>query len=69
LSWTIRTGDGSVDLVLHPDFQTNIDASTATPISWASHVTVEERLAFADSRQDDGGGQPLTIQQVMARSG
>jgi len=29
----IRTGDGSVDLVLPSDFQTNIDASTAMAIS------------------------------------
>ncbi len=62
-SWTIRTGDGSVDLVLPPDFQTNIDASTGDGhISLGIPVTVEG--TFSNSQihgKMNGGGQPLTI--------
>ncbi len=62
-SWTIRTGDGSVDLVLPSDFQTNIDASTGDGhISLGIPVTVEG--SFSNSQihgKMNGGGQPLTI--------
>src|SRR5438876_1293967 len=62
-SWTIRTGDGSVDLVLPADFQTNIDASTGDGhISLGVPVTVEG--TFSNSQihgKMNGGGQPLTI--------
>jgi len=62
-SWTIRTGDGSVDLVLPSDFQTNIDASTGDGhISLGVPVTVEG--TFSNSQihgKMNGGGQQLTI--------
>src|SRR5207253_9081628 len=41
-SWAIHTGDGSVDLVLPADFQTNIDASPGDGhISLGMPVTIE----------------------------
>jgi hypothetical protein len=62
-SWSIRTGDGSVDIVLPSDFQTNIDASTGDGhISLGVPVTVEG--TFSNSQvhgKMNGGGQPLTI--------
>jgi DUF4097 and DUF4098 domain-containing protein YvlB len=62
-SWTIRTGDGSVDLVLPADFQTNIDASTGDGhISLGIPVTVEGTFSNSQIRgKMNGGGQPLTI--------
>jgi len=62
-SWTIRTGDGSVDLVLPSDFQTNIDASTGDGhISLGIPVTVEGTFSNSQIRgKMNGGGQPLTI--------
>src|SRR6266581_4447777 len=62
-SWTIRTGDGSVDLVLPPDFQTNIDASTGDGhISLGIPVTIEGTFKNSEMHgKMNGGGQPLTI--------
>ena len=62
-SWTIRTGDGSVDLVLPSDFQTNIDASTGDGhISLGIPVTVEGTFKNSEMHgKMNGGGQPLTI--------
>jgi len=62
-SWSIRTGDGSVDLILPADFQANIDASTNDGhISLGIPVTVEG--TFSNSQihgKMNGGGQSLTI--------
>jgi DUF4097 and DUF4098 domain-containing protein YvlB len=62
-SWTIHTGDGSVDITLPPDLQANIDASTNDGhISLGIPVTVEG--TFSNSQihgKMNGGGQPLTI--------
>lgn len=62
-SWNIRTGDGSVDIVLPGDFQANIDASTGDGhISLGMPVTVEG--TFSNSQihgKMNGGGQQLTI--------
>jgi len=62
-SWTIRTGDGSVDLVLPSDFQTNIDASTGDGhISLGIPVTIEGTFKNSEMHgKMNGGGQPLTI--------
>ncbi len=62
-SWTIRTGDGSVDLVLPADFQTNIDASTGDGhISLGIPVTIEGTFKNSEMHgKMNGGGQPLTI--------
>jgi hypothetical protein len=62
-SWSIRTGDGSVDMVLPADLQANIDASTSDGhISLGIPVTVEG--TFSNSQihgKMNGGGQSLTI--------
>ncbi len=62
-SWSIRTGDGSVDIVLPADLQANIDASTNDGhISLGIPVTVEG--TFSNSQvhgKMNGGGQPFTI--------
>jgi hypothetical protein len=62
-SWTIRTGEGSVDLVLPADFQTNIDASTGDGhISLGIPVTIEGTFKNSEMHgKMNGGGQPLTI--------
>lgn len=62
-SWTIRTGDGSVDLVLPADFQTDIDASTGDGhISLGISVTVEGTFSKSQIHgKMNGGGQSLTI--------
>jgi hypothetical protein len=62
-SWTIRTGDGSVDLVLPSDFQTNIDASTGDGhISLGIPVTIEGTFKNSEMHgKMNGGGQPLII--------
>jgi DUF4097 and DUF4098 domain-containing protein YvlB len=62
-SWTIRTGDGSVDLVLPADFQTNIDASTGDGhISLGIPVTIEGTFKNSEMHgKMNGGGQALTI--------
>jgi DUF4097 and DUF4098 domain-containing protein YvlB len=62
-SWTITTGDGSVDLEIPGDLQANIEASTHDGhISLGLPITVEG--TFSSSRitgKLNGGGQTLTI--------
>jgi hypothetical protein len=62
-SWSIRTGDGSVDIVLPADLQANIDASTNDGhISLGIPVTVEG--TFSNSQihgKMNGGGESLTV--------
>jgi hypothetical protein len=62
-SWTIRTGDGSVDLVLPADFQANIEATTGDGhISLGIPVTVEGTFSKSEIRgKMNGGGQSLLI--------
>src|SRR5258706_11072113 len=62
--WSIRTRDGSVELVLPAELQGNIDASTNNGhISLGIPVTVEG--TFSSNSQIhgkmNGGGEPLTI--------
>ena len=61
--WSVRTGDGSVEMGLPGDFQANIDASTGDGhISSSLSLTVEG--TFSNSQihgKMSGGGQPLTI--------
>jgi putative adhesin len=61
--WTLRTGDGSVDLVLPADFQANINATTGDGhISLGIPVTVEGTFSKSEIRgKMNGGGQTLTI--------
>ena len=62
-SWTIHTGDGSVDLALPGDLQADIDASTHDGhISLGIPVTVEG--TFSNSQihgKMNGGGQVLSV--------
>jgi Toastrack DUF4097 len=62
-SWTINTGDGSVDLEIPGDLQANIEASTHDGhISLGLPITVEG--TFSSSRIQgklNGGGQTVTI--------
>ncbi|HKT47677.1 MAG TPA: DUF4097 family beta strand repeat-containing protein [Candidatus Acidoferrales bacterium] len=62
-SWTIHTGDGSVDLTLPGDLQADIDASTHDGhISLGIPVTVEG--TFSNSQihgKMNGGGQVLSV--------
>src|SRR5579884_3613027 len=62
-SWTIHTGDGSVDLSLPGDLQADIDASTHDGhISLGIPVTVEG--TFSNSQihgKMNGGGQVLSV--------
>lgn len=62
-SWTLRTGDGSVDIVLPSDFQADIDATTGDGhISLGIPVTVEGTFSKSQLHgKMNGGGQPLTI--------
>jgi hypothetical protein len=62
-SWSIRTGDGSVDIVLPADLQANIDASTNDGhISLGIPVTVEGTFSSSQIHgKMNGGGQSLTI--------
>ena len=62
-SWSIRTGDGSVDISLPSDLQADIDASTRDGhISLGIPVTVEGNFSRSQIRgKMNGGGQPLTI--------
>jgi Toastrack DUF4097 len=62
-SWTIRTGDGSVDLVLPADLQANIDASTNDGhISLGIPLTVEGTFKNSEIHgKMNGGGQSLTV--------
>lgn len=61
--WILRTGDGSVDIVLPADFQANIDATTGDGhISLGIPVTVEGTFSRSEVRgKMNGGGQTLTI--------
>jgi len=61
--WTLRTGDGSVDMSLPEDFQGNIDATTGDGhISMGVPVTVEGTFSKSEVRgKMNGGGQTLTI--------
>jgi hypothetical protein len=62
-SWTIRTGDGSVDLVLPADLQANIDASTNDGhISLGIPLTVQGTFKNSEIHgKMNGGGQSLTV--------
>lgn len=61
--WSIRTGDGSVNIVLPADLQANIDASTNDGhISSGISLTVEGTFSNSELHgKMNGGGQPLTI--------
>ena len=62
-SWTLRTGDGSVDISLPADFQADINATTGDGhISLGVPVTVEGTFSRSEVRgKMNGGGQILTI--------
>jgi hypothetical protein len=62
-SWTLRTGDGSVDIALPADFQADINATTGDGhISLGVPVTVEGTFSRSEVRgKMNGGGQTLTI--------
>lgn len=62
-SWSIKTGDGSVDLTLPGDLNANIDASTNDGrISLGIPVTVEGQFSNSQIHgKMNGGGQPVTI--------
>ena len=62
-SWTIHTGDGSVDLEIPGDLQANIDASTHDGhISLGLPVTVEGTFSSTKIQGKlNGGGPPVTI--------
>jgi len=62
-SWTLRTGDGSVDISLPADFQADINATTGDGhISLGIPVTVEGTFSKSEVRgKMNGGGQTLTI--------
>jgi len=62
-SWTLRTGDGSVDIALPADFQADINATTGDGhISLGVPVTVEGTFSRSEMRgKMNGGGQTLTI--------
>jgi DUF4097 and DUF4098 domain-containing protein YvlB len=62
-SWTIHTGDGSVDLEIPGDLQANIDASTHDGhISLGLPITVEGTFSSTKIQGKlNGGGPPLTI--------
>jgi hypothetical protein len=62
-SWTIHTGDGSVDVEIPGDLKANIDASTHDGhISLGLPVTVEGTFSSSKIRGKlNGGGQSLEI--------
>ena len=62
-AWTLRTGDGSVDISLPADFQADINATTGDGhISLGVPVTVEGTFSRSEVRgKMNGGGQTLTI--------
>lgn len=62
-AWSIRTGDGSVDLTVPNDLNANIDASTNDGrISLGIPVTVEGQFSNSQIHgKMNGGGQPVTI--------
>ena len=61
--WSVRTGDGSVDLSIPGDLQANIDASTGDGhISMGMPVTVEGTFSTSQIHgKMNGGGQALVI--------
>lgn len=61
--WSVRTGDGSVDMSLPGDLQANIEASTNDGrISLGIPLTVEGNLGSSQIHgKMNGGGQSLTI--------
>jgi len=61
--WTVRTGDGSVDITLPADFQADINATTGDGhISLCIPVTVEGTFSKSEVRgKMNGGGQTLMI--------
>ena len=61
--WTLRTGDGNMDIALPTDFQANIDATTSDGhISVGIPMTVEGKFSASELRgKMNGGGQTLTI--------
>jgi hypothetical protein len=63
-SWSMHTGDGSVDVSLPADLQADIDASTHDGhISLGIPVSVEGTFSRSQIHgKMNGGGQPLTIQ-------
>lgn len=62
-SWSIRTGDGSVDLEVPGELQANLDASTQDGhISSGLQMTVEGSFSSSSIHGKlNGGGQALTI--------
>ena len=62
-SWTIHTGDGSVDLTLPDGFQANLDAHTNDGrISLGFPVTVDGIISKSEVRgKINGGGGALTV--------
>ena len=62
-SWTIQTGDGSVEVEIPGDLQANIDASTRDGhINLGLPVTVEGTFSSSKIHGTlNGGGQSLTI--------
>jgi len=62
-AWTIRTSDGSVDLVLPDGFAADVDAQTRDGrISLGFPLTVEGGLSHSQIHGKlNGGGAPLTI--------
>jgi len=62
-AWSIRTGDGSVDLTLPGDLNANIDASTNDGrISLGIPITVEGQFSNSQIHgKMNGGGQSLSI--------
>jgi translation initiation factor IF-1 len=62
-AWSVRTGDGGIDVTLPKDFQVNLDASTRDGhITLGLPVAVQGR--FDQSRVQgtlNGGGPPLVI--------
>ncbi|HXN25422.1 MAG TPA: DUF4097 family beta strand repeat-containing protein [Candidatus Dormibacteraeota bacterium] len=62
-TWTVHTGDGSVDLTLPNDFQANLDAHTNDGrISLGFPVTMEGAISKSEVRgKINGGGALLTV--------
>jgi DUF4097 and DUF4098 domain-containing protein YvlB len=61
--WSIKTGDGSVDLEVPGDLQANVEASTHDGhISMGLPLTVEGSFSSSSIHGKlNGGGQTLTI--------
>jgi DUF4097 and DUF4098 domain-containing protein YvlB len=62
-TWTVHTGDGSVDLTLPNDFQANLEAHTNDGrISLGFPVTVDGAISKSEVRgKINGGGSLLTV--------